>query len=109
MITLCLFIGYAGGDPPDCTKTRRAASVSALAVTVADLSLLFQDVLRLLQLGLLRTLLLEGGCGDVTGGVRLESRTGVLLSAEERREVMGRLGGGGKASPRRSGRGTDGL
>ena len=48
----------------------------------------------------------EGECGDMAGGVRPESGTGVLLSTEERREVLGRIRGGGTASPRRSGGGN---
>ena len=39
----------------------------------------------------------------MAGIVIPDSETGVLLSAEERREVMGRLGGEGTASLRRSG------
>ena len=31
----------------------------------------------------------------MVGGVRLDSKTGVLLSSKERREVLGFLGGGG--------------
>ena len=46
-----------------------------------------------------------GGRGDTEGGVRQDYRTGVLLSTEERREVLGRIGGRGMASQRRSGRG----
>ena len=38
-------------------------------------------------------------------GVRPDSGTGVLISAEETREVLFRIGGEGVASPRRSGRG----
>ena len=43
----------------------------------------------------MRTFLLEGECGDVASGVRPDSGTDVLLSAEETREVLGRIGGGG--------------
>ena len=43
---------------------------------------------------MVRTFLLEGKCRDVAGRVIMDSRTGVLLSAEERREVLGRLRGG---------------
>ena len=35
----------------------------------------------------------EGGRRDVLGGMRPDSGTGVMISAEERREVLGRLGG----------------
>ena len=98
--------GTASGDPPDCVKARRAAAASALAPTFAVLSLLFRDVLRLLRSGLVCTFLSEGECRDMAGSMRPESRTGVLLSDEEKREVMGQLGGGEwTASPRRSGRG----
>ena len=45
---------------------------------------------------LVRTFLLEGGYGDVAGSVRPDSGTVVLLSFEERREVLGRLGEGGR-------------
>ena len=77
--------------------------MSDLSPTFAALSSLFRDVLRLLQSGLVRTLLSEGECRDVAGGVRPESRMGVLISAEESREVLGRLGGGGGGLPRRRG------
>ena len=77
----------AGGKPPDCVKARRAAATSSLSRTVAALSLLFRDVLRLLQSGLVRTFLSEGGCGDVAGDMRPEYGTGVLIS--ERREEGG--------------------
>ena len=46
-------------------------------------------------MGLVCTFLSEEECRDVSGGLRPESRTGVLISAEERREVLGRIGGGG--------------
>ena len=83
----------AGGKPPDCVKSRRAAATSALAPTVSNLSSLFWDILPLLQLGLVHTFLSEGECGDVAGGVRPDSGIGGLISAEDRREVLGRLGG----------------
>ena len=95
--------GSAGGELSDCVEAPRAAAASALALTVSSLSLLFLDVLRLLQSVLDNTFLSEGGCGDVAGGVRPDSRTGVLLFSEERRKVLGRIRGGGTASPRRSG------
>ena len=88
--------GSAGGELPDCVKSRRAAVVLALAPTVADLSSLFQDFLRLLQSGLVRTFLSEGECRDVASGTRPESRTCILIYAKERREVLGRIGGGGR-------------
>ena len=95
----------AGGDPPDSVEACRAAAASAIALTVSVLYFLFRDVLCLFQSGLVCTFLLEGECRDVAGGVRLESGTGILLSAEERREVLGRIGGGRAAPPRRSVRG----
>ena len=49
------------------------------------------------------TLLSEGWCGDVAGKVRPDFWMGLLLSSEERREVLGRLEGEGGVSPRRSG------
>ena len=52
----------------------------------------------------MRKFLSEGQCRDLADGVRPDSRTGVLLSSEERREVLGRLGGGGTALLRRSGK-----
>ena len=97
--------GSAGGEPLDCVEARRAGAASALAPTVAALSSLSRDVLRLLRSGLVCTFLSEGECGDVAGGVRTDSGTVVLLSAKETREVLGRLGGGGTALPRRSGGG----
>ena len=69
--------------------------MSALALTVAALSSLFRDVLRLLQLGMVRTFLSEGESRDVSGGVSPDSGTGVLLSSEERREVLSQIEGGG--------------
>ena len=56
-------------------------------------------------MGLVYTFISEGECGYVTEGVRPASGTGVLLSAEERREVLGWIGGGGTALPRRSNKG----
>ena len=56
--------------------------------------MLFQDVLILLRSGLVNTFLLDGECRDVEDGVRPDSRIGVLISVQERREVMGRLRGG---------------
>ena len=41
----------------------------------------------------------------MAGSVRAESRTGILLSHKETRDVLGRLGGGGSASPSRNVRG----
>ena len=55
--------GYAGGKPPDCIKARILAAALAVAPTVAALSLLLWDVLCLLQLGMVRTFLSEGGAG----------------------------------------------
>ena len=52
---------------------------------------------------LVRAFLSEGECGDVAGGVRLDYGTGVLLSTEERREVLVRIRRGGTALLRRSG------
>ena len=77
--------GSAGDKPPDCIKSRTAAAASTLSLTVADLSSLFRDVLHLLPSGLVCTFLLEGECRDMAGGLRTDSWTGVLLSAEERR------------------------
>ena len=88
--------GSAGGKSPDCVESRRAASASALFPTVDDFSSPFWDVLRLLQSGLVRTFLSEGECKDVAGGVMPHSGTGVSLSAEATREVLGRLRGGGR-------------
>ena len=70
--------------------------MSNLTPAVAPLSSLFWDVLRLLRSRLVRTFLSEGESRDVAGGVRPESGMGVLLSVDKRREVMGRLGGGGR-------------
>ena len=56
-------------------------------------------------MGQVCTFLSEGECEDALGGVRPDSGTGVLLSAEERREVLGWIGGGGTALPRRSNKG----
>ena len=81
--------GGTGADPraasrQTASKTRRAATASALAPTVAALSSLFRDLLHLLRSGMVRMFLSEGECGDVAGGVRPDSGTGVLLYAEER-------------------------
>ena len=54
-------------------------------------------------MGLVHTFLSEGEFRDVAGGVRLEFGTGVLISTKERREVLGRLRGGGAALLRSSG------
>ena len=74
-----------GGEPPDYVKACRAAAASAFFPTVATLSSLFQDVLSLLQLGLVRMFLSEGGCGEMEGGVSSDSGKVELLSSEKRR------------------------
>jgi hypothetical protein len=57
---------------------------------------LFDDVMRLLSMGLVRTFRSERECGLVVGNVSPGGgRRGALLSAEERRDVLRRLGGGG--------------
>ena len=71
------------------------AAALGLTLTVAALSSLYRDILRLLRSGMVRTFLSEGGCRDVAGGVSPDSRTGVLVSAEKGREVLGRLVGWG--------------
>ena len=81
-----------GGKPPDCVKAYRAAAVSTLASTVAALSSLFRDVLRLLRSGLVHTFLSEGESRYIDFSVRPDSRTGVLLSAKDSTEVLVRLG-----------------
>ena len=65
-------------------RGRRSAALD-LAPTFAALSLLFREVLCLLQSGIVCTFLSEGTCRDVAVGVRPESGTGVLFSAKERR------------------------
>ena len=84
-----------GGKPPDCVKYRRSAAASALSPTVSTLSSLFRDIMCLIRSGLVRTFLLEWECRDVAGNVRPDSSTGVMISAEETKEVLVRLGGGG--------------
>ncbi|KAL7548122.1 hypothetical protein ACHAWF_011417 [Thalassiosira exigua] len=55
---------------------------------------LFHDVLCLRSMGLLRTFRSERECGSVAGDVSYDGRRrGGLLSAEERRDVLHRLGG----------------
>ena len=44
----------------------------------------------------------------MAGGVIPDSGTGLMLSANERKEAIGRLGGEGTASPRRSDRNDGG-
>ena len=95
-----------GGELPDCVKSRIAATASTLALTFVVHSSLFRGVLRLLRSGLVHTFLSEGKLGDVAGGVRPDSRTGVMLSTKERKDVLGWIGGGETDLPRRSYRGT---
>ena len=66
--------GSAGSEPLECVEARRAAAASVLALTVTALSLLFRDVLSLLQLRLMCTFLSKRECGNVMGGVRPELR-----------------------------------
>ena len=80
--------GSAGNKPPDYIEACRAAAVSAI-----DLSLLFQDILRLLRSALVCAFQSEGECVEVEGHVRSDSGTGVLPYAKERREVMCQLRG----------------
>ena len=53
--------GSAGSELSECVEACRAAATSSLAPTVAALYFLFRDVLCLLQSGLVRTFLSEGG------------------------------------------------
>jgi len=57
---------------------------------------LFQDILRLLSMGLIRTFESEYECGYVVGNVNRGgySRRGTLLSSNERRDILNKLGGG---------------
>ena len=64
----------------------------------AALELLFTDINRLLSMGLVRTFDSEYECGYVAGNIDSSSKRGTFLVAEERREVLRRLGGG--KSPR---------
>lgn len=65
---------------------------------------LFRDVYHLCSMGLLRSFNSEYECGLVSGHVDKMSGRGILLSAEERRDVLVRCGGGakGKQQSRRS-------
>ena len=74
--------GSAGNEPPECFEALRASAASALTLTAAALSSLLWDVLNLLRLGLMRTFLLEGECGNMASRVRPDSEKGVLISAE---------------------------
>lgn len=57
------------------------------------LELLFNDIIRLLSSGLIRSFESEYECGSVAGNVSGNGR-GAFLLADERREVLHRLGGG---------------
>ena len=57
-----------GSNLLDCVEARIAAAASALNPNVAALSLLFHDVLRLLESGLVCMFLSEGECRYVAGG-----------------------------------------
>eukprot|EP00804_Cyclotella_cryptica_P013630 CCRYP_012948-RA/>CCRYP_012948-RA protein AED:0.21 eAED:0.21 QI:450/1/1/1/0/0/2/121/1455 len=60
-----------------------------------SLEIFFTDIRRLLSMGLVRTFSSEYECGLVAGDVTTESKQrGTFLLAEERREVLRRLGGG---------------
>ena len=52
---------------------------------------------------MVRKLLSKGECRDVAGVMRPDYETGILLSSEEIRELLGRIVGKGASSLRRSG------
>ena len=70
---------------------------NSLATQEAAIGQLFQDIIRLLSMGLIRSFQSEYECGQLSGSVKANGRgtrdRGVFLSADERREVLRRLGG----------------
>jgi hypothetical protein len=77
------------------TAATSRSSKTTLSQHRSALQLLFTDIIRLLSMGLIRTFDSEYECGSVAGNVSAGSRRGTFLLADERREVLRRLGGGG--------------
>lgn len=82
------------GNPEEATET----TTSSLSNQQASLQRLFVDIVRLEAMGLVRSFESEYECGTVAGQYSHSGSggmtRGVLLSAEERREVLSMLGGG---------------
>ena len=77
-----------------CTPSSRTKSSEDLSRHRVALELLFTDINRLLSMGLVRTFDSEYECGCVAGNIDASSKRGTFLVADERREVLRRLGGG---------------
>lgn len=89
------------------TSSNKSKISDQFSYHLAALELLFIDIHRLLSMGLVRTFESEFECGSVAGHVYAGSNRGSFLLANERREVLSRLGGGKSPKVRSSSPGGD--
>ena len=88
-----LYARYYAPKMSDTVMELERTNTSLMSIHRAALHSLFVDIARLETLGLVRSFASEYECGTVAGQVTTSKR-GILLSAEERREVLRLLGGG---------------
>jgi len=95
-----LYIRYYAPKVSNNTEMETERSQLSFSNHQAALQSLFVDVVRLQSMGLVRSFDSEYECGTVAGQVTMSQsggggmKRGVILSAEERREVLRTLGGG---------------
>ncbi len=95
-----LYVRYYAPKVRDNTEMESESSKTSFSNHQSALQSLFVDILRLESMGLVRSFESEYECGIVAGQVRTSQsggggmKRGVILSAEERKEVLRMLGGG---------------
>lgn len=97
-----LYVRYYAPKVSDDTEMESERSNTSFSNHQSALKSLFVDILRLESMGLVRSFESEYECGTVAGQVRTSQgggggggmKRGVILSAEERKEVLRMLGGG---------------
>jgi hypothetical protein len=87
-----LYVRYYAPNVNDNAEIETAEKTTSFSTHQTALQNLFLDIVRLESMGLVRSFESEYECGTVVGQVK--TGRGVLLSAEERREVLRLLGGG---------------
>ncbi len=88
-----LYVRYYAPQLSETTDEETKRTHCSMSNQQAALQRLFTDIVRLESMGLLRTFESEYECGTVAGKMSTSKR-GVLLSAEERNQVLRLLGGG---------------
>lgn len=85
---------------PGPAKDTNFVDMQLIEVHLTALSCMLNDLVRLQTMGLIRSFNGEEECGRTVGSVTLEG-SGVLLTAEERRLILSKLGGDKKKDRKR--------